>query len=221
MEASHFTKSAGYSHLSPADSSSWSLLLSMNPNKSFIWVSPSPKLLSFPSLSVCLRPAGAMLGFPAFLQESQRGSAQQTGTHWNHTDLPSCNWGSSSYTAQPASVGDLLNKYAELDNFLYKWPSFTCGKHKHQFTDRSSTGTAAALSVPGEPERDSCTGWHKKSAAGTWACLILGSTSEFKDEINDINSFMYVSFERLGYKEHKAIQERKKRVKNMSVWCLK
>lgn len=42
--------------------------------------------------------------------------------------------------------------------------------------------------------------------------------SEFKDEIKNINSFTCVSFERLGYKEHKAIQQEKKmNVKNMSV----
>lgn len=37
--------------------------------------------------------------------------------------------------------------------------------------------------------------------------------SEFKDKIKNINSFMRASFERLGYKEHKAIhQEKKKRM---------
>lgn len=51
MEASHFIKSAGYSHTSPVHSSSWSLLLSMNPDKSFIWVLASLKLLGFPSPS--------------------------------------------------------------------------------------------------------------------------------------------------------------------------
>lgn len=126
MEASHFIKSAGYSHISPVDSSSWSLGLSMNLNKSFIWVLASLRLLGFPTPSVCLRPAGAMLGFASFLQESQRSSAHQTFTHWNHTDLPSCNWGSSSCTAQPASVRDLWNKNTELDNFLMNGHVLVC-----------------------------------------------------------------------------------------------
>lgn len=142
-----------YSHTSPAESSSRSLLQSMIPNKSFIWVLASLKLLGFPSPSVCLRPAGAMLGFAAFLQESQRSSAQQPCTHWNHRDLPSCSQGSSSCTAQPASVGDLLNKNAELNNFLMNGQVLRVLSlpHKLQFTERSSAGTSPALSVPGYP----------------------------------------------------------------------
>lgn len=128
-------------------------LQSMIPNKSFIWVLASLKLLGFPSPSVCLRPAGAMLGFAAFLQESQRSSAQQPCTHWNHTDLPSCSQGGSSCTAQPASVGDLLNKNAELNNFLMNGQVLRVLSlpHKLQFTERSSAGTSPALSVPGYP----------------------------------------------------------------------
>lgn len=142
-----------YSHISLVESSSWSLLQSMIPIKSFTWVLASLKLLGFPSPSLCLRPAGAMLGFAAFLQESQRSSAQQPCTHWNHTDLPSCSQGSSSCMAQPASVRDLLNKNAELNNFLMNGQVLRVLSlpHKHQFTDRSSAGTSPALSVPGYP----------------------------------------------------------------------
>lgn len=66
---------------------------------------------------------------------------------------PQLQWGSSSCTAQPACVGDLLNKNAELNNFLMNGQVLHVLSlpHKHQFTDRSSAGTSPALSVPSYP----------------------------------------------------------------------
>lgn len=71
-------------------------------------------------------------------------------------------------------------------------------QHQHLLCQDPATGAAT---------KGLC---HKKFEAGTWACLHLGSASEFKDKIKKINSFMCVSFERLGYKEYKAIQQEKK-----------